>query len=189
MFEVTIYNLNFRHQFQSTHMQLSLIQSKIYEIRGQKVMLDFDLAEMYQVETRALKQAVKRNLGRFPADFMFQLSSEEIEALVSQSVIPSKSKFGGALPFAFTEQGVAMLSSVLNSEKALEVNIAIIRTFVLVRQHSLNYKDLQEQLLLLEKTYDKNFKEIYQALNLLIENKKQQESETREPVGFKIKSA
>ncbi len=179
---------NFWYQFQTIHMQLSLIQSKIYEIRGQKVMLDFDLAEMYEVETKRLKEAVKRNASRFPADFMFALTQKEFQGLRSQFATSNR---GGTryLPSAFTEQGVAMLSSVLNSEKAIEVNIAIIRTFVLVRQHSLNYKDLQEQLLTLEKTYDKNFKEIYQALNLLIENKKQQENEIREPVGFKIKSA
>ena len=98
-------------------MQLSVIQNKIYEIRGKKVMLDFDLAVMYDVETRVLKQIVKRNLNRFPADFMFPLSKKEIEQLVSQNVIPSKSKPGGAFPYAFTEQGVAMLSSVLKSEK------------------------------------------------------------------------
>ncbi|MGI8584203.1 MAG: ORF6N domain-containing protein [Chitinophagaceae bacterium] len=93
-------------------MQLSIIQKKIFEIRGQKVMLDFDLATLYEVETRALKQAVKRNIERFPDDFMFQLDAKEANHLVSQSVIPSKKYLGGALPFAFTEQGVAMLSSV-----------------------------------------------------------------------------
>ncbi len=113
-------------------MQLSLIQKKIFEIRGHKVMLDFDLAKMYEAETRALKQAVKRNIQRFPPDFMFQLTPTEANALVSQSVIPSKKYLGGALPFAFIEQGVAMLSSVLNSERAIEVNIIIIRTFVLL---------------------------------------------------------
>ncbi len=111
-------------------MKLELIQNKIHEIRGQRVMLDFDLAEMYNVETRALKQAVKRNIDRFPNDFMFELNEKEIENLVSQSVIPSKSKLGGAKPFAFTEQAcpersrrsVAMLSSVLSSKKANELN-------------------------------------------------------------------
>ena len=98
-------------------MELSIIQNKIYEIRGIRVMLDFDLAEMYQVETRALKQAVKRNISRFPSDFMFVLTEQEIDIMVSQFVIPSKKHLGGALPFAFTEQGVAMLSSVLRSEK------------------------------------------------------------------------
>ena len=113
--------------------QLQLIQNKIYEIRGQKVMLDFDLAEMYQVETRVLNQAVKRNAERFPEDFMFQLNIEEWGNLKSQIVISS---WGGSrkLPFAFTEQGLAMLSGVLNSHIAIQVNINIMRAFVAVRQ-------------------------------------------------------
>lgn len=106
-------------------MELEVIKNKIFEIRGFKVMLDFDLALLYNVETRVLKQAVRRNNNRFPEDFMFILTEIEINQLVSQSVIPSKSNLGGALPFAFTEQGIAMLSSVLNSEKAIEVNISI----------------------------------------------------------------
>ncbi len=170
-------------------MQLSLIQSKIYEIRGQKVMMDFDLAEMYEVETKVFNQAVKRNAARFPPDFMFTLTQKEFQGLRSQIVT---SKRGGTryLPSAFTEQGVAMLSSVLNSEKAIEVNIAIIRTFVLVRQHALNHKELQDKLQKLEKKYNKNFKEIYAALNLLIEDKVlQDEQKNREPIGFKTKSS
>jgi hypothetical protein len=106
-------------------MELEVIKNKIFEIRGFKVMLDFDLALLYNVETRVLKQAVRRNNNRFPEDFMFILTEIEINQLVSQSVIPSKSNLGGALPFAFTEQGIVMLSSVLNSEKAIEVNISI----------------------------------------------------------------
>jgi len=148
-------------------------------------MLDFDLATMYEVETRVLKQAVKRNIQRFPSDFMFQLSAIEAAALVSQSVIPSKKYLGGALPFAFTEQGVAMLSSVLNSEKAIEVNIIIIRTFVLIRQYALNFKELHDKLIKLEKKYNKNFKEIYAALNLLLNDKQQQQNfAERERIGF-----
>ncbi len=114
-------------------MELQLIQNKIYEFRGQKVMLDRDLAEMYGVETRTLNQAVKRNLGRFPEDFMFQLSESEFQNLISQFVISS---WGGTrkLPYAFTEQGVAMLSSVLRSETAIQANIAIVRAFVAIRQ-------------------------------------------------------
>ena len=113
--------------------ELQLIQSKIYEIRGQKVMLDFDLAELYQVETRVLNQSVKRNLKRFPSDFMFQLIADEWEILKSQFVISS---WGGTrkLPYAFTEQGLAMLSGVLNSDIAIQVNINIMRAFVAVRQ-------------------------------------------------------
>lgn len=113
--------------------ELQLIQSKIYEIRGQKVLLDFDLAGMYEVETRVLNQSVKRNSKRFPLDFMFQLTQNEWEILKSQFVISS---WGGTrkLPFAFTEQGLAMLSGVLNSDIAIEVNIKIMRAFVAIRQ-------------------------------------------------------
>ena len=113
--------------------ELQLIQSKIYEIRGQKVMLDFDLAEMYVVETRVLNQAVKRNIRRFPDDFMFQLTVNEWDNLKSQFVI---SRWGGTrkLPFAFTEGGLAMLSGVLNSDIAIQVNINIMRAFVAIRQ-------------------------------------------------------
>ena len=114
--------------------QLELIQSKIYEIRGQKVMLDFDLAGMYGIETKLLKQAVRRNLKRFPSDFMFELSQDEFALLRSQIVTSNKRGGTRYMPFAFTEQGVAMLSSVLNSEVAIEINIGIMRAFVAVRR-------------------------------------------------------
>lgn len=127
-------------------MELEVIQNKIFEIRGHKVMLDFELALLYSVETSVLKQAVRRNISRFPEDFMFVLSEAELNLLVSQSVIPSKSYFGGAFPFAFTEQGIAMLSSVLNSEKAIEINISIIRAFVTIRQFSLPYAELKTRI-------------------------------------------
>jgi len=110
------------------------LQSKIFTIRGLQVMMDRDLAELYQVETRALKQAVRRNSNRFPDDFMFTLSDSEVDSLVSQSVIPSKQQLGGAKPFVFTEQGVASLSSVLTSDRAIEVNIHIVRAFVQMRK-------------------------------------------------------
>ena len=106
------------------------IAQQIYFIRGEKVMLDFDLAQLYKVETRALKQAENRNFESFSPDFMFVLTNKEINYLLSQNVIPSKSKFGGALPYAFTELGVTMLSGVLKSKRAREVNIAIMRAFV-----------------------------------------------------------
>jgi hypothetical protein len=170
-------------------MQLSVIQNKIYEIRGQKIIFDFDLADMYGVTTKALKQAVKRNAGRFPPDFMFQLDTLEFESLRSHFVT---SKRGGTryMPFAFTEQGIAMLSSVLNSDKAIEVNIAIMRTFVSIREYALNYTDLQGKLQELEKDYNKNFKEIYEALNLLISTKLiEEQSSRRERIGFKTKSS
>ncbi len=169
-------------------MQLSVIQNKIYEIRGNKVMLDFDLAELYEVQTRVLKQAVRRNIDRFPPDFLFELTTKEYNALRSQSVTLEKGrgKYSKYLPFAFTEQGVAMLSSVLNSEKAIQVNIIIIRTFVLIRQFALNYKELHEKIMQLEKKYNKNFKQVFAALELLFQQKQQREDlENRRRIGYK----
>lgn len=169
-------------------MHLSTIQNKIYEIRGQKVMLDFDLAELYETETRTLKQAVRRNIERFPADFMFELTLEEYQSLRSQTVILAhgKGKHSKYLPFAFTEQGVAMLSSVLKSSKAIEMNIAIMRAFVYLRQYALTHADLAKKLKNLEEKYDKKFEDIYEALNYLL---KKDEIETRQSerkiIGFK----
>lgn len=115
--------------------ELQLIQSKIYEIRGQKVMLDFDLAELYKVETRVLNQSVKRNIDRFPSDFMFQLSKDEWESISSQFVMTSRSKRPKtALPLAFTEHGVVMLSSVLRSDIAIQTSVLVVRAFVAMRQ-------------------------------------------------------
>jgi len=111
------------------------IASRIMVMRKEKIMLDFHLAELYGIETRALKQAVKRNLEKFPSDFMFQLTADEINNLLSQNVIPSKKHLGGAIPYAFTEPGVAMLSSILKTQTAVKVNIAIMRTFVKLREH------------------------------------------------------
>jgi hypothetical protein len=167
-------------------MELQIIQNRIYEIRGCRVMLDVHLAELYQTETRILKQSVKRNLKRFPEDFMFQLSEQEIQLMVSQSVIPSKSYFGGALPFAFTEQGVAMLSSVLKSDIAIDVNIVIMRAFVILRQHYTNLKDVQKKIKNIEETMDTKFKDVYEALDYLI-NKDMQETaqKRRQRIGFK----
>jgi len=150
-------------------MKPQIIQNKIYEVRGFKVMLDLDLAVLYGVETRALKQAVKRNQARFPEDFLFVLTEKETEYMVSQNVIPSKSHFGGAAPFAFTEQGVAMLSAVLKSKKAIQANIAIMRAFVFIRQYAISHKDLTLKLKELEGKYDKNFKDIYEAINYLLQ--------------------
>ena len=117
---------------------LIIIENKIYEIRGQKVMLDFDLAEMYEVETKYLKQMVRRNAERFPEDFMFQLSNEEVNCLISSLRLQI------ATPFAFTEQGVAMLSGILRSPKAIEVNINIMRSFVRMRQYLLSHTPKKE---------------------------------------------
>lgn len=149
-------------------------------------MFDFDLATLYEVETRALKQAVRRNMERFPDDFMFELTEEEVTNMVSQNVIPSKKYLGGALPFAFTEQGVAMLSSVLRSKKAIAINIAIMRAFVFIRQYALNYKDLNEKLDKLENKYNKQFKEVSEAIRFLITKELTEKEKTeRKKIGFK----
>lgn len=167
-------------------MDLQIIQNKIFEVRGYRVMLDYHLAELYQVETRALKQAVKRNIERFPGDFMFVLSKEEANLLlsigVSHFVIPPDYNFGAALPMAFTEQGVAMLSSVLRSKVAIEVNISIMRAFVLMRQMAIGYEELLKRIEELEVSTDAQFNELYQALTQLLSQSKQQKE--RRPVGF-----
>ena len=167
-------------------MDLQIIQNKIFEIRGCRVMLDYHLAELYQVETRALKQAVKRNIERFPSDFMFVLTQEEANLLlsigVSQNVIPPAYNFGVAMPMAFTEQGVAMLSSVLRSKVAIEVNISIMRAFVLMRQMAIGYEELLRRIEELEVSTDAQFNELYQALTQLLSQSKQQKE--RRPVGF-----
>lgn len=167
-------------------MDLQIIQNKIFEVRSCRVMLDYHLAELYQVETRALKQAVKRNIERFPSDFMFVLTQEEANLLlsigVSHFVIPPDYNFGVAMPMAFTEQGVAMLSSVLRSKVAIEVNISIMRAFVLMRQMAIGYEELSRRIEELEVSTDAQFNELYQALTQLLSQSKQQKE--RRPVGF-----
>lgn len=160
-------------------MELTVIQNKVFTLRGFKIMLDFDLAELYEVETKVLKQAVRRNLDRFPKDFMFELTPKEMENLRSQNVTSS---WGGPryLPFAFTEQGVAMLSSVLKSKKALEVNIAIMRAFVIIRQHYLDSAELKSRIEKLESEMQLKFDDIHQALNYLLNPPNPE----RDPIGF-----
>jgi len=150
-------------------------------IRGQKVMLDADLAKLYQVETRVLIQAVKRNMERFPEDFMFQLSNKEFEILRSQNV--TSSQWGGRRypPYAFTEQGVAMLSSVLRSERAVHVNIEIMRTFVKLREMLSNHKDLARKLNNLEKKYDEQFRVVFDAIHQLMNSG---DTKKKRPIGF-----
>ena len=167
-------------------MDLQIIQNKIFEVRGCRVMLDYHLAELYQVETRALKQAVKRNIERFPDDFMFVLTKEEANLLlsigVSHFVIPPDYNFGVAMPMAFTEQGVAMLSSVLRSKVAIEVNISIMRAFVLMRQMAIGYEELLKRIEELEVSTDAQFNELYQPLTQLLSQSQQQKE--RRPIGF-----
>ena len=131
-------------------MPIQTLQSKIHDVRGQKVILDFDRATLYELEIRTLNQAVKRNIKRFSDDFMFQLSEEEYQSLRSQIVILNdigRGKHRKFYPFAFTEQGVAMLSGILNSDVAIHVNIAIMRTFVMIRKYALEHKEFSEKLL------------------------------------------
>ncbi len=166
-------------------MELEQIKNRILEIRGKKVILDFELAKMYQTETKRLKESVRRNLRRFPADFMFELTAEEWGNLRTQF---ATSSWGGKryLPFAFTEQGVAMLSSILNSEIAIDVNIAIMRAFVMMRQFALTYQELAEKLMELEKQYDQKFDDIEQVLNYLIQKDNQKTRQaSRKQVGYK----
>ena len=189
------------------------IQNRIYEIRGERVMLDFDLAALYEVETRVFNQAVKRNIKRFPKDFMFQLTRQEWADLKSQVMIldlqnndnhinttmssqivmtssPAK-RPTKALPYAFTEQGVAMLSGILNSDRAIQMNIAIMRAFVEVRKILLQQSDLKEQLKELKERvggHDVQLNQIYDALeNLLDEKAAQRKWDERERIGFKSK--
>jgi len=167
-------------------MQLQMIQSRIHEIREQKVMFDFDLAELYEVENRVLKQAVKRNIDRFPSDFLFQLTKPEWQELITIcDNLPEGVKFSPATPFAFTEQGVSMLSSVLRSKKAIQVNISIMRAFVLIRQYALSHKDLTEKLKGHETIYNKQFKDVYEAINYLLKkDKKAIVQQERKQIGF-----
>ena len=155
------------HNIAEPIVQAQNIKKRILLIHGEKVILDADLAALYEVETKVLIQAVKRNLDRFPEDFMFQLTKQEFENLRSQFVTSS---WGGRRypPYAFTEQGVAMLSSVLRSDRAVQVNIEIIRTFVKLRQMLASHKDLAKKLEALEQKYDKQFKVVFEAIRQLM---------------------
>ena len=161
------------------------IERSILLIRGQRIMLDTDLAELYRVETRFLVQAVKRNIDRFPSDFMFQLTKEEFDNLRSQFVISSQ--WGGRRypPYAFTEQGVAMLSSVLRSKRAVLVNVQIMRTFVRLRQILSSHADLARKLAALERKYDRRFKVVFDAIRQLMAPPP---GPKRKPIGFKTEA-
>jgi len=161
-----------------------LIERRICVIRNQSVMLDRDLAELYRVKTIALRQQVRRNLDRFPEDFMFRLTAEEAELLVSQNVIPTRRSLGGALPYVFTQEGIAMLSSVLTSARATQVNVAIMRAFVQLRRYAASHKDLAQKILLLERKYDahdEDIQAIFKAMKKLLEPP----PKPRRPIGFK----
>ena len=157
------------------------ILSKIYFVRNLKVMLDKDLAELYGIETRVLKQAVRRNIKRFPDDFMFELNKEEFLNLRSQIVISS---WGGTryIPMVFTEQGVAMLSRVLNSDRAIQVNIQIMRTFTKLRKMLSTHEDLKRKIEDMENKYDKKFQIVFEVIKKLIS----EEQKPKRKIGFKV---
>ncbi len=172
-------------------MQLTTIQNKIYEVRGQSVMLDFDLAELYEIETKVLNQSVKRNMERFPERFMFRLTQDEWKIMRSQIVTASdQSKRNvNITPFAFTEHGVTMLASVLRSKKAIQTNIAIVDAFLSLKEFVMSYKELSDKLKEMESKYDKNFKDIYQAISYLLEKDSQiAEQKDRNKIGYKKES-
>lgn len=145
------------------------IENKIMIIRSKKVILDKDIAALYEVKPIVLRQQVKRNIERFPEDFMFTLTEEEIGNMVSQNVIPSKKYFGGSLPYVFTEQGIAMLSGVLTSSRAVQVNIQIMRTFSKLRMILSTHAELKIKIEKMEQTYDSKFKIIFETIKQLIE--------------------
>ena len=173
-------------------MKLTIIQNKIYEVRGQKVMLDFDLADLYKIETKMLKRAVRRNINRFPKDFMFELTKKEWQNLRYQF---GTSNQGGIryMPFAFTEHGVTMLASVLNADRAIKMNIAIVRAFISLKQMALQHKDLAERLEELRKElherigeHDTQLAAIYDAIENLLDDKTDKKArEERERIGYR----
>jgi phage regulator Rha-like protein len=175
-------------------MKLTIIQQKIYEIRGERIMFDFDLAELYGVETRVMNQSVKRNLDRFPKDFMFRLTVDEWQTMSSQFVMTSSFKRPKkALPYAFTEHGVTMLANILKSRKAIKMNIAIVRAFIFLKKMTTEHKDLSTQLQELRKELyeyrdenDSQLKAIYEAIENLLDIKTEKKIwEERERIGYK----
>ena len=167
----------------SVYVPAKTIEEAIFFIRGQKVMIDADLAILYGVQTKALNQAVKRNARRFPLDFMFCLTKAEKNELVTNCDRLQRLKHSSVLPRAFTEQGVAMLSSVLKSERAIDVNIEIMRAFVRLRQMLTAHKDFAHRIALLEKKYDEQFKAVFDAIRALMTTPEP----PRKSIGFKVK--
>lgn len=163
-----------------------VVMSKIYEIRGQKVMLDRDLAELYDVKAIRLREQVKRNIEKFPKHFMFQLTEEEAQAMVSQNAIPSKQHLGGALPYVFTEHGLLQLANVLTSGRATQMSIKIIEVFVKMREMFLTHKDLLIEMEAIRKKVTGQDEKIQMIFNYLKQFIKEQET-PREPIGYKTK--
>lgn len=177
-------------------MNLITIQNRIYEVNGIKIMLDFDLAALYEVETRVLNQAIKRNIDSFPVDFMFRLTSDEWDKMKSSQFVTTsssqivmmdlpKNRTGKYLPYAFTEHGVTMLASVLKSPKARNMNIAIVRAFVALRKTILNIENLTNQIQELETKYDKQFEDIFEAIQFLITENEPNKKTERVKIGYK----
>jgi hypothetical protein len=167
-------------------MPLERIESKILLLRGEKVLLSTHLAELYEVEPRALVQAVKRNLDRFPADFMFQLTVDEFRDLKSQIVTSSWGGLRRAAPYAFTEQGVAMLSSVLKSKRAIQVNVSIIRAFLRLRQILATHKDLAAKFQDLERRVDKHTADIKLISQIIRQLLEPAPEPPKRPIGFRV---
>lgn len=182
----------FNFRLQILLLELNQIQQRIYTIRDRRMMLDRDLAELFDTETRVLKQAVKRNINRFPADFLLKLTKEEVGEMVSQNVIPSKSYFGGSTPFAFTEHGVTMLANVIRSRTAIEMSIAIVRAFIALRQYALQYKELAEKIEEIvgrQDNYEAQLSQIYGAIESLLQEKQNKKAleeawKNRTRIGF-----
>ena len=165
-------------------MELQIIQNRIYQIRGLNVMLDFDLAEMYNVQTKRLKEQVRRNIERFPSDFMFELTKKEWNELVANcDQLPEGLKHSTVTPFAFTQEGVAMLSGVLRSSTAIEVNISIMRAFVALRQYVMGYAELNQKLETFMIETNMQFNDIYQALTELA-SQKEEDDKPRKRIGY-----
>ena len=169
--------------------EIQLIENKIYEIRGQKIMLDFDLADLYEVETKRINEAVRRNTERFPERFMFRLSQEEWEMMRSQIATASnqRKRNVGITPFAFTEHGVTMLASVLKSKKAIQMNIVIVEAFIALKEFALNYRELSLKIKQLEEKYDQQFVDITEAINYLLQKDKiEVQQQQRKRIGFNM---
>jgi len=162
-----------------------IIENKIFIIRGKKVMFDRDLAILYDVETKALNRAVKRNIDRFPMDFMFQVNEKEAKILRYQFGTLEIGKYSKYLPYVFTEQGVAMLSSVLKSKRAIQVNIQIIRTFTQIRKMMISNKELRLKIESMEKKYDNKFHEVFDAIKRILITQVRDNSESSNRIGFK----
>ena len=175
-------NMNLKKTNLSETVPARMIQNKIFVIRERKVMFDKDLAELYGVTTSALIQAVKRNINRFPNDFMYQLTRQEFIALISHFVISKRRGGTRKLPFAFTEHGILMLSSVLNSERAIQVNIQIMRTFTKLHELMMEHLDLRQKIEEMEKKYDHQFKVVFRTVKELLKPSQK----PKRPIGFML---